>query len=427
MRICTISFHCCPFSSVGGDGVGGMNIYLRELSSALAPYPNVKIDIFTRLQHPGIWGIREISPQVQVIHLKGGPEHSVDRTKLSGFVPEFVQNLEKFIIQQKRSYDLVYTHYWLSGLVGEALKAKHGIPLVHTYHTLSFLKKRVLRKEDQSERIQTERNLAFVSDAIISSSSEEKQNIVREYRIPASRVQVVYPGVNESLFFYDPDPKILEEAGCLKNDKILLYVGRIEPIKGLMTVMDALEVLREKNRHLFNEIKLVVIGGGEKNLDLSRNREVRRIKQTAERKSLRNQVVFLGSKNQEELRKYYSAADALVVPSLYESFGLVVVEALACGTPVIVSQIGKMRTIVKDGKNGFSFQLNDPESLAACLKHFFLHKNDLWMKERIRQDVVRKFSWEKTASLTYKTFSELLRHVSCPTTIFQRGEMLQPA
>ncbi len=140
MKICAISFHCCPFSLLGGDGTGGMNVYLRELCSALTSFPEVKIDIFTRIQNPKIREIKYLSPQARVVHLRGGPERPMDRTKLYDFIPEFSRNLESFICQERESYELVYSHYWLSGVVGEELKQKFNLPLVHIYHTLAFLK-----------------------------------------------------------------------------------------------------------------------------------------------------------------------------------------------------------------------------------------------------------------------------------------------
>lgn len=428
MKICAISFHCCPFSLLGGDGTGGMNVYLRELSSALTHYPEVKIDIFTRIQNPKIREIKHLSPQARVVHLRGGPERPMDRTKLYDFLPEFSRNLESFICQERESYELVYSHYWLSGVVGEELKQKFNLPLVHIYHTLSFLKERALREEsrEHKDRIEAERHLAHVSDAIISSSEDEMQSLVDEYGISSSKGRVIYPGVNKKIFYRLEDRMVLREMRCEDKDRIILFVGRIDPAKGLMNVIEALELLKKRDLPLYNQLKLIVVGGGKKKEDLPGNKEFIRINKAIREKKLTGKVIFLGSKKQSELKKYYSSAEALVMPSLYESFGLVPVEAMACGTPALVSRIGEMRNIVKEGKNGFSFPPNNPSSLASCLEHFFSNKESLWDTEKIRQNAIKNFSWGKTAEETYSLFRRLRREKASLTTIFQPGESLRP-
>jgi len=405
-----------------------MNVYLRELCSALTSFPEVKIDIFTRIQNPKIREIKYLSSQARVVHIRGGPERPTDRTQLYEFLPEFSRNMESFICQERESYDLVYSHYWLSGLVGEAVKQKFNLPLVHIYHTLAFLKERALKEEsrEHKSRIGAERHLAYVSDAIISSSEEEIKSLVDEYQIPSSKGRIIYPGVNKKLFYTLEDRMVRREMQAREKDRIILYVGRIDPAKGLMTVIEALELLMNKNSRLYSQLKLIVVGGGRKREDLPGNKEFIRIKESIREKKLTGKVIFLGSKKQSRLHKYYSAAEALVMPSLYESFGLVPVEAMACGTPVLVSRIGEMRYIVQEGKNGFSFPPNNPSSLASCLEHFFLNKESLWYREKIRQYVVKNFSWEKTAEETYSLFRRLKREKASITTIFQPGESPQP-
>lgn len=428
MKICAISFHCCPFSLLGGDGAGGMSVYLRELSSALTSFPEVKVDIFTRIQTPDIRGIKRILPKLRVIHLKGGPEHSFDRRSLYQFLPEFYENLKDFMNRQKDNYDIIYSHYWLSGLIGKFIKSKFDLPLIHMYHTLAFLKKRKLEEEKENgKRLEMEEHLAYVSDAIISSSCQERKNLVEFYGISPSRVKVIYPGVNKNLFFPSSSQKTFKEIRSRKREKILLYVGRIEPVKGLMTIIETLSLLKKTKTSLYNQLKLVVIGGGKKDLDLPQNKEFIRIKESLKAKNLRGKVIFLGSKEQSELKKYYSAADVLIVPSLYESFGLVVIEALACGTPVVVSQIGEMREIVKQGKNGFSFRPNDSFSLSQCLERFFSQEKELWDRKKISQEVIKRFSWEQTAKETHRFFTKVSKRAPYATTIFPGDEILRPA
>ena len=425
MKICLISFHCCPFSQVGGDGVGGMNVYIKELSSALAEHRDVEIDIFTRLQNPERKRINRISPALRVIHLKGGPAGPIDRRDLYDSLPEFIENLVEFSLgEDGAGYDLIYSHYWLSGLVGEWIKYRFDLPLVHTYHTLGFLKNQVLHGGEHRYRNSAERHLARVVDRIISSSREERDNLLREFEVPEGKLQVIYPGVNKNLFCPIPEE---EFPPCTRADDCLLYVGRIEPVKGLRDIVEAMRLLKQKVPDLYRRVCLKVIGGGEER-ELASNPEVSRIHNLLREYGIEERVRFMGSMPQEELKRFYAAAEALVVPSLYESFGLVVVEALACGTPVLVSKIGKMQSIVKDGFTGFSFRPNDPASLAACLQYFFAHKDSLWPPERIRADVIERFSWAKTAERTYGVFRDVIgRHAARATTKPPPGGSPRPA
>jgi len=312
--------------------------------------------------------------------------------------------------------------------VGERLKHEFNLPLLHIYHTLAFLKERVLTKNgaEHKSRISAERHLAHVSDGIVTSSGQEMKNLVNEYKIPTTKVRIIYPGVNRKLFYPFISREIFQELQCKEDDRILLYVGRIDPVKGLMTMIDALELLKQREVSLYNQLKLIVVGGGKKDVDFPRNKEFMRINDALKEKKLEDKVLFLGSKKQDELKEYYSAADALVFPSLYESFGLVAIEALACGTPVIASQIGEMTSLIEEGKNGFSFCPNDPSSLSRTLEYFFSYGDRLWPRERIHQNVIKKFSWEKTASGTYCFLKEIIRKKAFLTTISQPDESPQP-
>jgi D-inositol-3-phosphate glycosyltransferase len=427
VKICVLSFHCCPYSLIGGDGVGGMNVYLKELCSRLTDFPDAEIDIFTRIQNPEIRGIIKRSSSLRVLHLKGGPEQTFDRRRLCGHLPEFAFNLERFMSEEEKSYDLIYSHYWLSGMVGVWMKHRFDLPLVHTYHTLAFLKNKAVGGSEHTSRIQTEKDLMLNADKILSTSTEEKRSLIKESGVNPGNIDVIYPGINKELFHPVADKSVFAETGFDEQDHILLYVGRIEPVKGLKSVIDAFNILQRRQTPLSKGLKLVVIGGGEKTKDFANNSEIIRIQSAIRAKGLEDQVVFLGSKSQSELKKYYSAADALIVPSLYESFGLVVLEALACGTPVLVSQIGKMRTIVKEGKNGFCFLPNSPDSLSDCIEYFYKNKGKLWPDESIRSDIINTFSWEKTAEETYRVLNGLIMRPKFATTTLQHGGSLQPA
>jgi D-inositol-3-phosphate glycosyltransferase len=330
-----------------------------------------------------------------------------------------MRNMETFIRQNKEDYDVIYTHYWLSGLVGERMKKTFNLPLVHIYHTLAFMKRKALEAENRehSGRLSNEENIARAADAIISSSRHEMQNLIDEYRIPHSKIKLISPGVNPAIFFPVESRRDPRDVLRKKGERILLFVGRIDPVKGLRTVIDTLSALRKEEKPLYDQLKLFVIGGGKKDKDLPGNQEYIRLAESIRMNSLEEKVVFLGSKKQNQLRRYYSIADALVVPSSYESFGLVAVEALACGTPVIASKIGELESIIKDGKNGLSFLPEDPTSLARTLKRFFAFPDHNWQKKRIRADILKSFSWKKTAAETYSFLEKIAEKRILLTTI----------
>jgi D-inositol-3-phosphate glycosyltransferase len=402
-----------------------MSVYLRELTAGLADFPGVRVDILTRAQD-AVCVEKDISPQIRVVQLKGGPEKPVDRTNLYEFIPEFSENLGNYMLRQKQAYDIVHSHYWLSGLAGVYIKHKLGLPLVHSYHTLGFKKRRVLGENEHESRDSTERHIARVSDAIVSPSSDERDSLVREYGIAPSKVEVVQPGVNPRLFYPGKNTGILKNLGIQPGDRVLLYVGRIEPVKGLACVIRSLKTIKGKNPSLFRRIKLLIVGGGERE-ELEENGEVLRIESQISQIGIENKVRFLGSIDHSRLRQYYAAADALLVPSLYESFGLVTVEALACGIPIIVSRVGKMRDIVKEGKNGFSFRPDDPLSLYRALERMESHRDRLWTHASIRRDVLQRFSWDRTAEKTYRIFKNLLKCAQTSRTKFLLDESLPPA
>jgi D-inositol-3-phosphate glycosyltransferase len=427
MKICVISYHSCPYTLLGGEDTGGMSVYIKEIASALTALPGTKIDIFTRAQDIQNCGIKKVSSSIRVIYLKAGPLRTAERNEICEYLPEFTDNLKRFILSKGCDYDLVYSHYWLSGLTGEKIKRAFGIPLVHSYHTLAFLKDKVLEEKEYKFRLRAEKDIADFSDLIISSSSEEKSDLIQEYGIPNSKVKVVSPGVNREIFQPICDDQIFLETGIPRGKKILLFVGRIQPVKGLITLIEALKVLGLQKNPLFEQLRILVVGGGKQEFDLKNNKEYLSIKKTIGEAQLGDHVNFLGSKGQEELKRYYSMADVLIVPSLYESFGLVVIEAMACGTPVIASRIGRIRTLIHEERSGLTFDPKDAYSLSEKIERFYAKKESFWSSEAIRENVIRQHSWERTAVDIYQSFLDIQTSEVCPTTIFQSDEIPQPA
>lgn len=424
MKICVISFHSCPFSIIGDDGNGGMSVYLRELSSALARN-GAKIDVFTRRRSSDIPEITRPAPGMRVVHITAGPVKTLNRASLQKHLPEFQTLMGEFIERESSGYHLLYTHYWLSGHVGIFLKSRFGLPLVHTYHTLGFLKQKALLEGEYAVRLREERILADRSDRIIVSSPTEKEALMDEYALFPEKIRIVSPGVDPDLFTPGLEKPVLSPEGSRSRLR-LLYVGRIEPVKGLMTLVQALGRLRRTQRELFERIELRVAGGGKSRSDIDSNSEIIAIRREISRLGLEETVHFLGSIPQRELARMYVSAHALVVPSLYESFGLVVVEALACGTPVLVSGVGWMRSLIREGETGLSFRPDDPAALADCIRRFDRDRRGFAGPDEIRGSVVPGYCWKRAASESLRIFRSLVRRSPVLTTRPESGENPPP-
>ncbi len=425
MRICFLSYHSCPYSLLGSEGTGGMSVYLRELSQALSNCCGAKIDILTRRQMPSLKKIKEVAPDIRLIHLKDGPEFPVDRKILLKYIPHFTKEAESFIEAEGFHYDIIHSHYWLSGLVGEKLRQKFGGILFHSYHTMALLKKETLLESEHPSRVSSEQGLAFSSDGIVCNCGEEKKALEKFLGIPCSKARVVYPGINHRLFLPVKAVSLINSQKA--GDITFLYVGRIEPVKGLRTVLEALSLLKRYHPDKLRLMKLLVVGGGRVDDELQKNPEVKSLRQFVFMEGLENNVSFLGSIKQVGLNKYYSSVDALIVPSYYESFGLVAGEALACGTPVIASRTGGLKSIVKPGKNGFYFTPGNPESLARVLVSFPEKTKTLWNPEIIRKDTVKRFDWKKTAEEIMDFYRDVKQKESQLKTRLPLGEMLLQA
>jgi len=424
MKAAVVSFHSCPYSPLGGNGSGGMSVYLKELTSALAGFPDVRVDIFTRTQDPLCAEEKEISSRIRVVQLKGGPERPLDRRNLYPHVSEFTRNFEAYCRRQEQPYDVLHSHYWLSGLAASQVKKSLDLPMVHTYHTLGFMKKKSLAGREHQCRASSEQHLAHASDAIVSSSQEEKDRLIAEYGISPSKVEVVHPGVNIRRFPLSCGRSVPAGTGWGEEDHVFLFVGRIEPIKGLMSLVQALALLKNSRSPFFPKTRLLVVGGGSRE-EVDANPEVIRIRKFLSEQALEDRVLFLGSVEQERLCMYYGAACALVVPSLYESFGLVAVEAMASGIPVLASGLEVMKALVREGKNGLLFRPGDPSSICRCLEDFLASRNSFWTAGRIRREVTRRFSWEKAAEDIYRIFSRFSRQRPV-RTISPPGEIPRP-
>jgi len=361
LRVAVLSVHTCPLAALGGKETGGMNVYVRELARELARM-RVAADIFTRSQNPSIPRVSAIGDGVRVVHLPAGPEAPMARERVHDHLDEFVEGVEEFRADHGLDYDLIHAHYWLSGAVGLTLRERWGVPLVQMFHTLGRLKNDATRNGAEHEpalRIAEESRIIGAADRIVAATVVERAHLAGHYGADPTRIAVIPCGVDTELFT-PGDPAAARAALGLDDRPRLLYVGRIAPIKGLQTLLDGMARLRADGRRAH----LCIVGG---DADEPLNGHEGELRAQLGRLDLGDTVTFVGAQPQERLRTWYVAADASVLPSYYESFGMVALEAMACGSPVIASRVGGLQTTVRDRVTGVLVPDHDAAALADAL------------------------------------------------------------
>jgi D-inositol-3-phosphate glycosyltransferase len=386
LKIAIISAHSCPVGDLGTRDTGGMSVYIRELARELGKNGHT-IDIYTRVHDPADPRMEDLAEGVRLIHLKAGREAKIQKMDVYFSLPEFTFNLERFWKENNLKYDIVFSHYWMSALVSNYLWETHHIPYITMYHTLGVVKNAIGIGESEPElRIVSERETVQDCQRIIVATEQEKEDLIRYYDAAPEKVGVVPCGVNMELF------KPLDKANArqklgLTDEKILLFVGRIDPLKGIDKLIRTIPMLKNQG-----SIKLVVVGGDENS-----RAELEGLKKLATDLNIMDSVDFRGLIKQEQLPYFYSAADVCVVPSYYESFGLVPLESMACGTPVIATDVGDLKHIIKPGETGCIVADNSPETLAEGIASILLKPSpDIESKLAIRASVSR-WAWSNIA------------------------------
>jgi len=392
-RVALLSVHSCPFGRIGGKDTGGMSIYVREVAHELGNQ-GFLVDIFTRRHGPEHGGVVELERNVCLVHLKAGPERPIDKIQVYDHLREFAGGLEEFRSRNGIHYDLIYSHYWLSGWAGAQVQQSWAVPHIMMFHTVGALKNAGGVGEPEPElRIESERQLAKACERIIAPTEKEKGELVSRYGALPERIRVIPCGVNMDRF-RPMDKKSARQRVGLGDEKVILYVGRIEPVKGIERLLRAASYL-DNDRGL----RLVIIGGDE-----HARGEVERLKRLARDLHVEETVDFRGLVEHEALPHFYNAADVCAVASYYESFGLVALESLACGTPVVASDVGIMREIIRRDEMGCVLAVDhNPSALARALaEHISRTASDPFL---IREGVSR-FGWANIARQVSEVFAE---------------------
>ncbi len=405
LRVAMISYHTCPLSVLGGKHTGGMNVYVRNLARVLGAR-GVHVDVFTRSENPNVPFIsHDLGYGQRVVHIVAGPQHSLPKPLWPYFLDDFTQAVLRLTSQRRWRYHLVHSHYWLSGLVARRLARHWKIPWVHMFHTLAERKPAAYHDEESPLRPQAERRIAHEAQRVVCATEEEQMFLHWHYGVPLERLTVVPPGVDLSRFYPIPQTEARAFVGLPEDQRVLLYVGRFDPIKGLDVLLEAMS--RLKNRGILNapHTTLMLIGGA---TDTPYQEDLEKLRALRDARGLQDLVTFAGPRSQETLPYYYAAADVVILPSHYESFGMVVLEAMACGRPVVATAVGGLLSLVRHGETGFLVAPQDAEGLAGYLALLLESPHLRQRLGRCAARYARRYAWPRIARRILRLYYRVL-------------------
>ncbi len=411
LNIAMLSYHTCPLAVLGGKDTGGMNVYVRDLTRQLGR-KGVHVDVFTRSQDEHVPHVlHDLGYGNRVVHIPAGPEFPLPKQDLVEFLPQFVEGIENFAAEKHIQYDIIHSHYWLSGIAGEALKKSWQSPVIHMFHTLGLMKNRVARTPEEMEgdyRINGERRVIQIADQIVAATPAERAQLQFLYQADDRKITVIPPGVDTSRFYPIPCDEAQAVVGLPLDSCFILFVGRIEPLKGVDTLIRAMAIMFQNGALNDCPQGLMIIGGDPEASPDQMNAEMTRLKALCSELGMNDLILFLGKRNQDSLPYYYSAAEVLVMPSHYESFGMVALEAMACGTPVVASQVGGLPFLIQDGITGYVIPAEDPQALANRLMG--LLKDPLNRRSMGQQAAAyaQEYAWDLIAGRIEATYQKLL-------------------
>lgn len=410
MRIAMLSYHTCPLATLGGKDTGGMNVYVRDLTRELGRQ-GIHVDVFTRSQDEHVPHIvHELGYGNRVVHIPAGPEEPKSKSDIARYIPEFAEGIKQFAEEKGITYDVIHSHYWMSGLAAEALSdAWGGTPIVHMFHTLGEMKNRVARSQDElagQDRLDGERQVLRRVNRIVAATMAELTQLRFLYRADSSKMVIIPPGVDTSHFYPIPADEAKQFIGLKPENRMVLFVGRIEPLKGIDTLIQAMSCLSLMDAQ--SPVHLAIIGGDVSVSYEEMSEEMKRLQKMCDELCMGGMVVFLGKRGQDTLPYYYSAAEVLVMPSLYESFGMVALEAMACGTPVIASEVGGLGYLVQNNVTGFTIPDSDPGVLCERISTL-LEDHALRQKMGSRAtEYASDYAWERIADQMIRLYREVV-------------------
>jgi D-inositol-3-phosphate glycosyltransferase len=410
-RIAMLSVHACPLAKLGGRDSGGMNVYVRELARVLGK-SGIEVDVFTRWREKYDPRIQQLGENARVIHIESGPIGYWPKMDVYDHLDEFTAKLDEYVGTEGRSYDLIHAHYWLSASVARTLAARWAVPRIQMFHTLGLVKREVMDEDIDGEsdvRVMIERQAVQESAAIVAASEIERGELRDLYGADPAKVHVIPCGVDPTLFHPIRQADAREKLGRDQCQRIVLFVGRIEQIKGIDVLLRALGLLFIRRPDLRSDVCLLVVGGAlDPGDDAPETEKILELRRLVHEHRMEANVNFVGSLDQENLALYYAAADLCAVPSLTESFGLVALEAMACGTPVVGTRVGGLQTLIEHGESGLLVPAGDYQALADAIEQVLTdHRLRMHLAHGAR-DRAEHYTWQSVGDKIQALYDSVL-------------------
>ncbi|HZT97482.1 MAG TPA: glycosyltransferase [Chloroflexota bacterium] len=416
MRVALISYHTSPLANLGSSAAGGMNLYIRRLAEGLAA-AGCRVDVFTRRDSRRFPDMLEFTPGARLLTVRAGPERVVPKEELAGHTMAFARNIAAFASDNKLRYDVIHSHYWLSGIAASALRFRDE-PLIHMFHTLQRVKQLYQPSAtgaDPASRDLAEMRLLRSKLSLVFSTEAEVDDVERVYGFRPDSFSIIPPGVDHDRFQPQDGPTAKARLG-LAGRKVVLCVGRMDRAKGVDALLDAITGLRERGE-LSPAMRLVIVGGSDHRRDGVAADEVARLRGIVRSRDLGRFADFRGVVPQEELPLYYAAADVCAVPSSYESFGMVALEALSCGRPVVGFRSRGLEQTVRDGRSGLLVPVGEALAFGRALNQVL---DDPALAKRMgiaARESVRGFSWDLVVKRSMTLYEDLVAGVSPPLAV----------
>lgn len=401
MRIAILSAHSCPVGQLGTRDTGGMSVYIREIARELGKRGH-RVDVFTRVHDPDDPLTESLGKNARLVHLRAGEDEIMHKLVLYSYLPDFACGLEAFRKRHHLKYDLVFSHYWLSGQVGEEVSRWWGVPHLIMFHTLGAIKNSLgVGEEEPPLRIESEKALARSCRRIIVATGKEKESIIGLLGVPEDKITVIPCGVNLRTFHPVSRAAARSRTG-FSEGPVILAVARMEPLKGIERLVRAFARTHDP------AARLVVVGGDDESAP-----EIERLGRLAAELGVGARVTFTGAVKHELMPYYYNAADVCVVPSYYESFGLVALESLACGTPVVATDVGNLAAMIREGETGFVVQGASDDALAGKIEEVLAWPRRTMSRARKTRASVSSYSWTDAADRVETEFKCVLEERRC--------------
>lgn len=417
-RIAFISEHASPLAALGGADAGGQNVYVGEVARQLS-LKGYQIDIFTRREETALPRIVAFSDAIRIIHVDAGPAEDIPKETLLQYMPAFRDDMLYFIQTEQLSYELIHANFFMSALVAMELKSLLGIPFVVTFHALGHIRRIHQGDNDRfpKERIAIEERAVREASMIIAECPQDRDDLITYYHAPVDKISIIPCGVNTAEFYPIAKATARSLLGLPQHDCILLQLGRMVPRKGVDNVIAALAKVHCERR----KVRLLIVGG-----DADTTTELQRLQQLAAELDVKDRVLFAGQKSREELKYYYAAADLFITTPWYEPFGITPLEAMACGTPVIGSNVGGIKFSVAEGKTGALVPPRDADALAAKISSLLRSPAAL---EEMSANAIRRinklFTWELVAQDIHTLYEKVTGNNTLYPDTFFSGQSIR--